>query len=241
MAAVGVQCIDCVRKANRQSPRLVLRNQFGATFQHGHPVVTYVLIGLNVVSWFLERLHPDWLSMWAFAPILGQIEPWRFLTAAFLHDPYSITHIAFNMYALWIVGQFLEHALSRFRFLALYLLAAVGGTVMFTLFASPTNITWITSVVGASGAVFGLFGAAIVLLNRIRRPITQFAVILGINAVIGFLVPGIAWEAHLGGFLVGVALGAAFAYAPVRHRDLVTWAAPLGMAVILILGAIAAY
>ncbi len=150
-------------------------------------------------------------------------------------------HIAFNMYALWIVGQFLERALGRFRFLALYLLAAVGGTVMFTLFASPTDISWITTVVGASGAVFGLFGAAIVLLNRIRRPITQFVVILGINAVIGFVVPGIAWEAHLGGFLVGAALGAAFAYTPVRRRDLVTWAAPLGMALILILGAIAAY
>jgi membrane associated rhomboid family serine protease len=120
------------------------------------------------------------------------------------------------------VGPYLEQALGRWRFVALYLLAAVGGQVGVLLLASPEGIRWFVPVVGASGAVFGLFGAVLVVLRRLGRDARQILVFLVLNGVIGFVLPGIAWQAHLGGLLTGLALGAAFAYAP-RERRLV-WA-----------------
>ena len=219
-AAVGIQCVDCVREAARNAP--VHRTALGGRLRGGKPVVTLTIVGLCVVSYLLQRLAPGWTSTWAFAPFAGEVEPWRFLTAAFLHSPGSLLHIAFNMYALWLVGPYLEDTLGRWRFVALYLLAAVGGQVGVTLLASPVQGGgWFTAVVGASGAVFGLFGAVLVVLRRLGRDARQIVVFLAINTVIGFVLPGIAWQAHLGGLVTGLALGAAYAYAPPLRR--LTW------------------
>ena len=239
-AAVGVHCVDCVREAARTAP--VARTAFGAPLRGGRPVVTLTLIAMNVVSFLLQRAPGlDWQQALIFAPFIGEAEPWRFLTAAFLHDPGFLFHLLFNMYALWILGEALENALGRARFLSLYLLSAVGGNLMVTLLASPTADSWWTGVLGASGAVFGLFGALLLVLRRLGRSARQVVVIIGINAVLGFVIPRIAWEAHLGGLLVGAALGAAYAYAPRTRRRQVAIGATVLTAVVLVAVALLRY
>ena len=208
-AAVGIQCVDCVREG--QKSMRTPRTQFGARVsQDGRPVVTMTIIGICVVVWLLQQVSPVVTDKLAFVPAFGSAEPWRFLTSAFAHSPGQLLHILFNMYALWILGQYLEPLLGRVRFAALYLVSAVGGSVGFLLLASPPvagglpSASWVTQMVGASGAVFGLFGALIVLNRHLGRSSAPVFVIIGINAVLGFVVPGIAWQAHLGGFVTGV-------------------------------------
>lgn len=238
-AAVGVHCVDCVREHARTAP--VPRTAFGAPLRGGRPVVTLSLVGLCVASFLLQlTVGGPWTEAWIFAPFLGASEPWRFLTAAFLHSPSLLLHILFNMYALWMLGQVLEPALGRWRFLTLYLLSAVGGSVMVTALA-PLTGGWFQLVVGASGAVFGLFGALLVVLRRTGRSARGIVVLLVINGVLGFVVPNIAWEAHLGGLLVGMALGAAFAYAPRDRRTLLGVGASVLVAVVLVAVTLATY
>lgn len=221
-AAVGTQCVDCVQEANRNIP--TTRTVFGGKATDGRPLVTYVLIGLNaavfglqmVVSGLTDALMYAGLYTSAYLPP----EPWRMLTSAFAHSPDFLGHIAFNMYALYICGRVLEPMLGRLRFLALYLISALGGSVAVLLIASPQQ-----GVVGASGAVFGLFAALFVLLRSRGVPVVQIAILVAINLAIGFIVPGIAWEAHVGGLLVGAAIAAVFAYAPKgTNRALMQWA-----------------
>jgi len=242
-APVGVHCIDCVRDAARAVRPT--RTALGGRVRDGRPVVTLTIIGLCVVSFVAQWVVPGWTARWAFSPAAGQIEPLRFISAAFLHSPGSIFHILFNMYALWLVGPYLEQALGRWRFAALYLLSAVGGSVGLLLFASPavtaTDLSWVTPVVGASGAVFGLFGAILVVLRRLGRDARQILVFIAINAVIGFVVPNIAWQAHFGGLVTGLAIGAAFAYAPRERRQVLALVTTVGAAVLLVVLALAKY
>ncbi len=238
-AAVGIQCVDCVRDAARQSRPA--RTAFGGAVTGRTPVVTYTLIALCVLSYVLQLTVPDWTQRLAFAPVLGESEPWRFLTAAFLHSQNQILHIVFNMVALWSVGPFLEAMLGRWRFLALYLLSAVGGSVMFLLLASPDSLSWYTWLVGASGAVFGLFGAVLVVLRRTGRSAGGIVGVLVVNAVLGFVLPGVAWQAHLGGLVVGAALGAAFAYAPRERRLPVAVGACVGAGLLMAAAVLVSY
>jgi membrane associated rhomboid family serine protease len=173
-----------------------------------------------VASWLLQlATGGEWTRALWFSPYEGGIEPYRFLTSAFLHST-SVLHILFNMYALWITGPFLEQMLGRVRFVALYVLAAVGGSVGALLLADPMSQSWFQPIVGASGAVFGLFGAILLVLRKLGRNAAQILVLIGINFAIGFVVSGIAWQAHLGGLVVGLALGAAYAYAPKERRTM---------------------
>lgn len=241
-AAVGIQCVDCVRDAAaNQRPA---RTAFGGRVTGGRPVVTLSLIGLCVLSFVLQLAAPGWTQALAFVPLLGESEPWRFLTSAFLHSTggsFGIMHIAFNMIALWSVGPFLEQSLGRWRYLALYLLSAVGGSVMYLLLSSPTDLSWYTYLVGASGAVFGLFGAVLVVLRRVGRSAGGIIGVLVINGVLGFVIPGVAWQAHLGGAVVGAALGAAFAYAPRERRLPVAVGACVGVGVLLVGAVLVSY
>ena len=118
----------------------------------------------------------------------------------------SWLHIIFNMYTLYIFGQVIEPMLGRARYLALYLIAAFGGSVAVLLFSGPT-----TSVVGASGAIYGLMGAYFVLLRAIGERSGQLTGLIAINLVFSFLNPGISWQAHLGGLAVGAAVAAVYA------------------------------
>ncbi|UZN03387.1 rhomboid family intramembrane serine protease [Cellulomonas sp. S1-8] len=229
-APVGVHCVDCVAEAARTAPEG--RTVFGGRVRGGRPVVTLTLIALCAVSYVLQLTVTGWTSQWAFSPVAGAFEPWRFLTAAFLHSPGQIFHILFNMIALYMVGPYLESTLGRARFATLYLVSALGGSVGAVLLAPATD-TWTTAMVGASGAVFGMFGAVLVVLRRLGRDAGPIIGILVLNGVLGFVLPGIAWQAHLGGLVVGAALGAAYAYAPRERRALVGWAAPLALLVLL--------
>lgn len=227
--------MDCVRDAARQAP--TPRTALGGKVRGGPPVVTFTIIGLCVVSWLLQLVTGGtWTNLLAFAPWVGELQPYRFLTAAFLHST-SPVHILFNMYALWITGPFLEQQLGRLRFTALYLLSALGGSVGYLLLAGgPTSEAWYQPVVGASGAVFGLFGAILLVLRRTGRNAMQIVVLIGINFAIGLFFPGIAWQAHLGGLVVGLALGAAYAYAPRERRTLVS----VGATVVVVVALVAA-
>lgn len=239
-AAVGVQCDDCVRETKRAAPRI--RTVFGgsatSTAANGRPVVTLTIIGICVVSWLLQLVtRGAWTDALWFWPWGGVMEPWRFLTASFLHST-SPLHILFNMYALWITGQFLEPLLGRARFAVLCLLSAVGGSVGVLLLAGDpfTSSAWVTPVVGASGMVFGLFGAMLPVMRRLGRSMAQVLVLIAINGVIGFFVPNISWQAHLGGLVTGALVATAYAYAPKERRALVAWVVPVaGIAVLIAL------
>ena len=220
-AAVGVQCVDCVREGQKsvRQGRTIFGGDMAAVGER--PLVTTTIIGICVLVFLGQMANPRLTNEVAFVPYLGDTEPWRFLTSAFAHSPRNFLHIAFNMYALWVMGQYLEPMLGRARFAALYLLSAFGGSVMYLLLSFPATFddmrsgdygSWETAAVGASGAVFGLFGAFLVLQRRLGRSAGPMVATIGINAVLGFVVPGIAWQAHLGGLVVGAACAAVFAY-----------------------------
>lgn len=214
-ASVGIQCVDCVRQQQRATPHR--RTALGAKLRSGPPVVTYVLMGISIVFFALQQIIGNAFTteMW-FVPLLAAEEPHRFLTSAFVHSPGNILHLGFNMYALWIIGPFLEAMLGRVRYIALYVLAALGGSAM-VLVLTNTPQDLITPVLGASGAVFGLFSAVLIVMRRIGRQATQIFIVIALNVVIGFVVPGISWQGHMGGLLIGAILGAVFAWAP-RER-----------------------
>ncbi len=211
---MGVQCVDCVAAAARARP--VARTAFGGRVTDGRPVVTYTIMGLCAAAYLLQRTGGGLVeALFAFYPSLAAAQPWRFITTAFLHSSGNILHIAFNLYALFLTGPYLEQVLGRARFAALYLVAALGGSVGYLLL-TPVGAP---GTVGASGAVFGLFGALLVIQRRMGRRSSQIVGVLVVNGVLGF-VPGlnIAWQAHLGGFVTGVALAAVLVGAPHRRR-----------------------
>ena len=212
-AAVGFQCPDCVREG-KQTTRQV-RNLAGGAI-HGDPVlVTKILIAVNLAFFVLQFVSNDRITnrfaMQGLAVALDG-EWWRLMTSAFLHT--GVTHIALNMLALWFIGGAVEPRLGRWRYTTVYLLSALGGSVLSYAVDSPFQ-----SSVGASGAVFGLFGALFVLMRRLRFEVGGLISIIAINVVIGF-VPGfnINWRAHLGGLIVGTILTAVMVYAPQRQR-----------------------
>jgi membrane associated rhomboid family serine protease len=194
-----------------------------------------------VVSFLLQLVAPAWTDALIFSPAIGEVEPWRFLTTTFLHSQGMILHLGFNAYLLWILGTQVEAALGRLRMLALFTVSALGGTVMVTLLSSRTELSWVTGVIGASGAVFGLAGAFLVMLRRLRRDPRQIIVFLVLNAVLGFVVSGISWQGHIGGFAAGAALGAVYAYAPRERRALVGVVGTVAVAAVLVILAVLKY
>jgi len=223
-AAVGHQCVECVREGNRTVPQA--RTMAGGQLTSG-PTVTYALLGINVLAYlgelasnaFTTRFEMVGQGITSHGQVVGVAEGewYRLLTAAFLHSPpgggLGITHILFNMWALWMLGPQLEQVLGRARYLALYLLSALAGNVLLYL-VSPGE-----PALGASGAIFGLFGAFFVVAKRLRADVRGIVIILVINLVFTFSVPGIAWEAHVGGLVTGIGLAAAYVYAPQARRN----------------------
>ncbi|MFC4397192.1 rhomboid family intramembrane serine protease [Arthrobacter sedimenti] len=223
-AAVGFQCVDCVNETQRATPEV--RTVYGGAVATGKPLVTFGIIAACVVVYALQMLIPgDWVyKQFAYnnyfaAPQFGAFEPWRMITSAFLHSPDSLLHILLNMYTLWIFGQALEPILGRLRFLALYLISAFGGSVGYLLL-NPLLVPGqgLVGLVGASGAIFGLFGAMLLVQRQRGGDTRQLWVLIAINGVIGFLIPHIAWQAHLGGLITGGLCAAVLAYAPRGRR-----------------------
>ena len=170
------------------------------------PKTTMAILIVTCAVWLLQ-LSPFGRSIeiyFSYTPIATTIAPWQMITAAFLHG--SWLHLIFNMYTLYIFGQVLEPMLGRARFLILYLIAAFGGSVAVLLFSEPAS-----TVVGASGAIYGLMGAYFVLLRAIGERSGQLVGLIAINLVFSFLNPGISWQAHIGGLLVGGAVAGIYA------------------------------
>jgi len=210
--------------------------------------VTYTLVALNVLAYLVELVYSkaiDYGAMIGHAGdrALGEAvgvaagDWYRLLTSAFLHEPpgsgVGLLHIAFNMWALIVVGPSLERALGRVRFIAVYLVSALGGSVLFYLLA-PAN----EPAIGASGAIFGLFGAWFVLSRRLRLDARMIVGLIAVNLLISFTVSGIAWQDHIGGLIAGSALTAAYVYAPRANRTVIQVGATIGLIALLVLGVV---
>ncbi|MGA7050509.1 MAG: rhomboid family intramembrane serine protease [Mycobacterium sp.] len=211
-AAVGHQCVECVREGARtiRQPR----TDFGGRERAGMPVVTYALIALNVLTFALQMSVGDLqkqLVLWPPAVADGQL--YRLVTSAFVH--YGATHLLLNMWALYVVGPPLEMLLGRLRFGALYALSLLGGSVLVYL------LTLNTATAGASGAVFGLFGATFVVAQRLNLDMRWVVTVVVINLVFTFVARGISWQGHVGGLVTGGLVAAAFVYAPRARRNLI--------------------
>ncbi len=215
-APVGFHCPECVKEQNARGSRsrVVTRGQMrsrwdGALAGYGGGLsATKVLVAINVVI-FLLRLFPvmgDWIYRWGAMStplVLLDHQYWRMFTSLFLHA--GIIHILFNMWALWLVGGFLESALGRGKFLVVYFISGFAGSALVLLTLSPNP------VVGASGAIFGLFGALAVhaFFNRgdfqSQAFLRQILFIIVLNLVFTFALGGISWQAHIGGLIGGAA------------------------------------
>jgi membrane associated rhomboid family serine protease len=216
-AAVGHQCAECVGEGAKtvRQPSAV----FGGR-QRSVPVVTYVLIAINVAMFLLQTMSTDMqaeLVLWS--PGVAQGDLYRLISSAFLH--YGITHLLFNMWALYVVGPPLEMWLGRMRFTALYVLSALGGSVLVYLLAALT-----ASTAGASGAVFGLFGASFVVGKRLNLDVRWVVGLIGINLAFTVVIPlissqNISWQGHIGGLVTGAVVAAAYAYAPRQRRNVI--------------------
>lgn len=206
---MGWQCGNCVRQAARPTPGARWRpgpaGGTGRLGRLGNTRITPAVIGLilvNVAIYGWESRHMGAtirrFAMWPDG--VHYLDQWyRLITGAFLHA--SIEHILFNMVTLAIVGPPVEAEIGRSRFLALYLLSALGGSVASYLLSAPD-----VAGVGASGAIFGVMGAYYVLARRRGWETRSILVLIAVNLLLGFSNPGIDWRAHLGGMIVG-ALG----------------------------------
>lgn len=225
-APVGYRCPECSSSGNVPVSTTVA----GGTLISA-PRVTYALIGINIVIFALQFIQGiDSLAidygMWPIGIAMNG-EWWRLFTSAFLHG--SFLHIAFNMYVLFFLGPTLERILGHARFLILYILAALGGSVASYWFSETNTVS-----VGASGAIFGLMGALVVAGRRLKYDIRQVLILLVINVVIGFIAPSVDWRAHLGGLVAGAIVAAIMVFPPKRIRVAVQVSGVIGFVFVLI-------
>jgi membrane associated rhomboid family serine protease len=177
------------------------------------PRVTISLIMINLVIWLLQVIPGSTVTSTLFyAPLLTVIEPWRMITAGFVHSPDNFWHILLNAYSIYIFGRVIEPMLGPVRFLVLYLVSIFGGSAMVLWLGEP-----VVPVVGASGAFFGLMGAYLIMLRAIGDNSGLLVGLIAVNLAFGFLVPGISWQGHLGGLLAGMAVTAV--YARTRYKS----------------------
>ena len=242
-AAVGQQCVECVRGAGQGTRQA--RTAFG-----GRPVatasVTWTLVGLNVVLFLVELAKPSLANDWGMlgyartnfgGPLQGVAagQWYRLITSAFLPPATGLgglgfLDILFNLWALVAVGPSLEQLLGRVRFLTVYLLSALGGAVAFFLIG-PSNVL----ALGASGAIFGLFGAYFVVARKLHLDVRGIVTIIAINLAFSlFYRSTIAWQDHVGGLIVGMITTAAFAYAPRKNKTAVQVAAAVAVLAVLV-------
>ncbi len=241
-AAVGFQCPSCVQEGARATRSG--RTAYGGS-RPGDPTLTSkVLIAVNVAVWLLITATggraSEWVERLALFPV-GQcwfgprLPPgvteeqclpsggdwiegvasggwWQLATSMFTHV--DLMHIAFNMLALWFLGPQLEAAVGRLRFLTIYLLSGLTGSA-FVYWLSPEY----TPTVGASGAIFGLMGALLVIAYKVGADYSQILVWLGLNVMITFFGRGlISWQGHLGGLVGGVLIAIVLVYSPRKNR-----------------------
>lgn len=248
-AAVGVICPECMaaERKNRTPAQKKAARRWGgrgstmAMTRGGKPVVTYVLLAITSFIGLVQLIPglnaPITQALGFYAPFLYPhlfpvpSEPWRLLTVLFVHG--SFVHLALNMLALWMLGQSLEPMLGRARYLALYLISGLGGSVAVAILAPGT---W---TVGASGAIFGLLASLLIIGRHIGANVTGILVILAINFAFGFFAGGISWQAHLGGAIVGALV--AFIYTRTKRRDQRVWQIVFLSALVILLIVVVAF
>jgi membrane associated rhomboid family serine protease len=221
-ASVGFHCPEDVAQGRRtQRP---VRTSVGAVLRQSPPYVTGVLFALNVVAYLATAVpsprglnHPEYTQLfqkWQLQPFAIHRDDsyYRLVTSGFLHV--NLLHIAANMFALAVIGPTLEQVIGRWRFAVLYLLSLLGGSAAIYAFGAPG-----LPVVGASGAIFGLFGASLVMVRRLGLDVQWLVGVIVLNFVFTFSVPGISKLGHIGGFITGVLAAVAIAGLPsVRSR-----------------------
>lgn len=200
----------------------------GGTVEADPHLVTKVLMGLCVAVFVVQMAVGDRftdrfsLLGLAYVPELGSVQgvadgqPYRLLTSMFLHLDYF--HILSNMLSLWFIGRYVEEALGRTRYLALYLLSGLAGGALAYLLNEPNAPS-----LGASGAILGVFGALAVLMRQQRYDMRPIVAMLVITLIITFGWSNISWEAHVGGFVGGAVIGLAMVHAPRSRRALVQY------------------
>lgn len=165
-------------------------------------IINALIIACGIVyvaSW----LAPSLVEQFLFHPGLGFTQPWRFLTAAFLHG--GIVHLASNMAFLYILGELARRVMSNYQILLIYLFSAWGGSLGTLVWALITGQQ--QAVVGASGAVLGLCAGVFVYTRNLHGSSSALGGLLIINLLIGFVIPNVSWQGHLGGALVGALIG----------------------------------
>jgi membrane associated rhomboid family serine protease len=240
-ASVGFHCPDDVERGARTTR--TPRNSVGAALLERPPYVTALLVALNVAAYLATglqspgTLHDPTGSRlffdWQLAPIRvhDADQYYRLITSAFLH--LSLLHIGANMLVLVFVGPALERLLGWWRFAAVYLISAVGGGAVIYAFDAKT-----TATAGASGAIFGLFGASLVLVRRLGLDLQWLVGTIVINFVLTFSVSGISKTGHIGGFLTGLLCGLAIGGIPSVRRRLSTSTQTAGLAGVLVLAVV---
>jgi membrane associated rhomboid family serine protease len=235
-AAVGFQCPDCVRQGGGSGhPPSAARPRTlaGGTIARDPRLLTKILIGINILVFVLANLPGSGigndlslvgLAVDSHGSLVGVANGqwYRLFTSVFLHT--AIWHIGFNMLSLWWIGGPLEAALGRVRYITLYLIAGLAGSALTYLLAAPNQ-----GSLGASGAIFGLFGATAVLVRKLRYDMRPVLVLLAINLFITFTFSGIAWQAHVGGLVAGVLVAIGMVYAPRARRTLIQVATCVGV------------
>ena len=186
-----------------------------ARWRNNDPVVTVAIMLVCIALWIVElllgflapQLLNGLLQFGMFQPASAFREPWTFITSMFLHEPRSIFHILFNMLTLWAVGPFLERLMGHWAYLVLYAVSGIGSGMGMMVWAalSGNQFNWLTASYGASGALFGLFAACLVVYRKVGEDLRSMLIWMGINFLMPLITPNIAWQAHLGRFVVGSA------------------------------------
>ena len=194
-ASIGYQCPSC---ASDSTPVIkgININRFIPS-QKNTQVTKFLSISLLVVYVFQFLLGDVLIANFAlFAPSVANGQWWLLITAGFLHG--SIIHLLFNVYILWVLGSQLENIVGKTKFVVIYFVSLLGGSFASYLFSPSDSYS-----IGASGAIFGLMGAMLVVGRKRNLDISQITTLVVINVVIGFVLSGIDWRAHLGGLAVG--------------------------------------
>jgi len=246
-ASVGQQCVECVGAGARSTRQA--RTTFGGRPAPGAGL-TWTLVAINVAVFLVTWVRPGIVNN---LELLGRAsytyggavhgvaagEWYRLITSSFLAPATGLSglgfiDILFNMWALVFVGPSLEGLLGRARFLAVYLVSAVGGGVMYYFLAPPNY-----PAVGASGAIFGLFGAWFVVSRRLRLDTRGILTLIAINLALSFFFHNIiAWQDHIGGLLTGALLTAAYAYAPRKNRAVIQVLATVAVVALIVVAVV---
>ncbi|SFR17177.1 Membrane associated serine protease, rhomboid family [Lentzea waywayandensis] len=215
-----MQCVDCVNEGARTVRHA--RTSAGAVVSNGRPIITQVMIALNVLAYVVtvfqsgSPMNNQRAGLFTATSMIPELtangEWWRILTSGFMH--FGLIHLALNMAALFVVGPVVEQELGKLRYSAVYFLSLLGGSAAAFYFGTVCQ-----QLAGASGAVFGLMGALLIVFKRQKRDISTIVVIVGINLVSN-LFTNASLLGHLGGFVIGGLLTLAMVKAPQKNRNL---------------------